>query len=287
MDVRDQRAILIAATCQSIDRKGGTWLVPSQSTSGRTYHVRLEGDGSCNCADHAEGYRCKHIRAARIILKRELGHEEVAAEVRAAVSDDTRLFEAKKKDNRDHAAFNEAQAVEKHRVQVLLLDLLRKVEEPECKKCGRKPHSIKDAIFSMVMKVYGTKASRTTSCDLLDAHKNGYLSKPIPGMKLSSFFENPAYTPSLKALVAFSALPLRVVETKFAVDSTGFPNTKSENWFDYQKGVTRRRTIWTKAPHRLRRQDERGRSRSHSGQGRRGLSSVRATGQAGRGRLLH
>ena len=73
MDTRDQRAALIAAMCQ-IDRKNGCWLVPSQSTTGRNYQVKLEGDGSCSCPDHSDsGFCCKHIRAVRMALKRELG----------------------------------------------------------------------------------------------------------------------------------------------------------------------------------------------------------------------
>jgi transposase len=239
MDPRDQGAVLIAAMCQ-IDRRDGYWLVPSQSTAGRKYQVKLEGDGSCSCADHAEsGFCCKHIRAVRVVLKRELGIGEADAKVIK--------FAEKKVYKRDHAAFNAAQATEKHRVQDMLRELVRNVTEPEHKARGRKPHSIKDAIFSMAMKVYGTLSGRRTHCDLADAHKNGYTQKPISGMKVCSFFENPTFTPVLRELVAVSALPLRAVEKGFAVDSSGFPNTKSENWFDYKKGIARRKTIWTKA----------------------------------------
>jgi hypothetical protein len=242
MDGRDQRAILIAAMCQ-IERKDGAWQVPSQSVSGRKYQVKLEGDGSCSCADHVEGYCCKHIRAVRIILKRELGISEVVAEAKPKPV----VFEEKKKYNRDHAAFNAAQAVEKHRLQVMLHDLCSGLKELEPNKRGRKPHSIKDAIFSMMLKVYGTKASRTTSCDLADAHQRGYTSVRIPGMKVCAFFENPTFTPVLKALVSFSALPLKVVETGFAIDSSGFGSSKFERWFDQKYGVTRHKCVWTKA----------------------------------------
>ena len=45
MDLKDQRALIIAATCQ-IERKGNLWLVPSQTSPGRVYRVKLDGDGS-------------------------------------------------------------------------------------------------------------------------------------------------------------------------------------------------------------------------------------------------
>src|SRR5262245_40001175 len=55
MEPREQRAILIAATCR-IDRSKGVWLVPSQSANGRKYQVSLEGDGKCECPDCAAGF---------------------------------------------------------------------------------------------------------------------------------------------------------------------------------------------------------------------------------------
>lgn len=240
MDVRDQRALILAATCQ-IERKGAVWLVPSQTTSGRKYQVRLEGDGSCTCLDHTDlGQCCKHIRAVKLILRRELGESQIAGP-------ETVTFPEPKKYERDHAAFNAAQSVEKDRLQVLLKDLCSRLPEPESKKRGRKRHSIKDAIFSMVLKVYATKASRTTSDDLRTAFERGYTSRRIGGMKVCSFFLNPDLTPILHALVRFSALPLKVVETKFAIDSTGFSSSKFERWFDHQYGVTRRKCVWVKA----------------------------------------
>src|SRR5579884_18442 len=73
LDPREQRAIIIAALCK-IDRKDGAWLVPSQSSPTTKYTVKLDGDGTCTCPDCSEnGFVCKHIRAVKITLKRELG----------------------------------------------------------------------------------------------------------------------------------------------------------------------------------------------------------------------
>jgi transposase len=58
--------------------------------------------------------------------------------------------------------------------------------------------------------------------------------------------ENPAFTPILKALIAKSAAPLKAVETKFAVDSSGFSTCKFESWYDHKYGVTRRKHVWVK-----------------------------------------
>ena len=63
---------------------------------------------------------------------------------------------------------------------------------------------------------------------------------------MPQFFENPACTPILKGLIVLSSLPLRSVETKFAIDSSGFSTNKFERWFDHKYGVTRRTCSWVK-----------------------------------------
>jgi transposase len=143
---------------------------------------------------------------------------------------------------------NLAQSTEKHRFQQLLFELTRGVPEPERKatRGGRKPHAIKDSLFTMATKVYGMFSSRRSSCDFKDAHGDGYTAKPIPGMKVNKFFENPTLTPILKALIAESARPLRSVETKFAIDSSGFASSKFFRWFDEKYGVTRQKCEWVK-----------------------------------------
>jgi hypothetical protein len=61
---------------------------------------------------------------------------------------------------------------------------------------------------------------------LLVAHEKGYVTRAIAGAKVPAFFEDPYYAPVLKALIAYSASPLRSVETDFAIDSSGFGSNK-------------------------------------------------------------
>ncbi|MBI3409819.1 MAG: transposase [Planctomycetes bacterium] len=240
MDARDQRAIVIAALAK-INRQDGAWLVPSQSAE-KKYAVKLDGEGSCTCLDHTEGGQCcKHIRAVRIVLRRELGMDGTIIETREV------LFQEKKTYKQDWSAYLAAQYVEKHRFQVLLHDLCQGAEEPPYRGNGRRPHSTRDAIFSMAYKVYSTFSSRRFTSDLVDAHERGYLSRRIHGNKVSAFLENPAFTPILHKLIAQSAKPLSAVETDFAVDSSGFSSSKFERWYDHKYGAERQKCVWVKA----------------------------------------
>jgi transposase len=65
-------------------------------------------------------------------------------------------------------------------------------------------------------------------------------------MKATWFAEDPYYAPILKALVGYSARPLRSLESDFAIDSSGFGSTKYEKWYDHKYGITRNRCIWVK-----------------------------------------
>jgi transposase len=99
----------------------------------------------------------------------------------------------------------------------------------------------------MAYKVYCGLSSRRFSTDLLEAHDMGFVTKPIPGAKVTAFFEDAYFTPILKALIGQSARPLRGVERDFAIDSSGFGSTRHERWYDEKYGITRNRSVWVKA----------------------------------------
>lgn len=229
MDLREAKGLEIAAKCR-IGRDGDTWLVPSQSKQRGRYKVRLGGGAeSCTCDDFdLSGQPCKHIHAVRIVAQRERDGE----------TDPIAVVPVPKRPTykQDWPLYDEAQRTEKHRFQVLLHDLCQGIEEPPTAKTGRRPHSVRDAVFAMTMKVYTGFSGRRFQCDLVDAHGNGYTSKAIPGLKVCHFLEDASFTPILKALIVQSALPLRLVETTFAPDSTGFSVSRYIRWYDEKWG---------------------------------------------------
>jgi transposase len=64
---------------------------------------------------------------------------------------------------------------------------------------------------------------------------------------LFNFFGNPEMTPLLTALIEESAAPLQCVESRFAVDSTGFGTTVYRRWFDVKYGHEKKEHAWLKA----------------------------------------
>jgi transposase len=238
---REQRGLAIAALCR-LRGKNGVWEVPSQSGNG-TYTVEHGATPRCSCPDfETRQCKCKHVFAVEFTIERERNFDGSETLTRSmTVTEKVTTYK------QNWPAYDRAQSIEKDRFQELLVDLCSGLQEPAYKGRGRPAHSIRDSVFAMVFKIYSTLSGRRFSSDLREAHRRGHLSRSIPGQKVSYFLENPELTPILKELIVRSSLPLRAVETSFAIDSSGFSTSKFVRWFDIKYGVSRQQQVWVKA----------------------------------------
>ena len=242
MDIREQRGLELAAT-RKIQRKGGVWVVPSQTGNGVMYEVNiLTHVGSCTCPDfETRRIKCKHIYAAKFVMKREQNADGTMTVTESlTVTTEKRTTYAQ-----DWSAYNAAQTHEQDRFQVLLADLCSGlVTVPP--KSGRPPLPLSDAVFSIAFKVYSTVSQRRFMSDLREAQRRGFISKVPHFNSISNYLENPELTPILKDLIAQSSLPLKSVETDFAVDSSGFTTCHFTRWFDHKYGIVKQQHDWVK-----------------------------------------
>ncbi|MBA2440916.1 MAG: transposase, partial [Rubrobacter sp.] len=104
----------------------------------------------------------------------------------------------------------------------LLADLCRTVPQPEQQGRGRPRLPIADMLFAATYKVYVGFSSRRFTTDLRDAFVGGFINSTPHFNSVSNYLANPELTDTLKALVTTSSLPLKAIETDFAVDSSGF-----------------------------------------------------------------
>lgn len=242
MNAREERGLVIAAT-QRLTQKGKVWLVPSQAGNGKKYTVCPDPDNPhCTCPDHEEtGGKCKHLYAVEFTMRRDQGSDGTITETRSYT------FTAKKVYRQpDWPAYSLAQREEKSRFTALLHDLCCGLQNPPQPGTGRRRTPMADMTFAAVLKVYTTFSSRRFGTDLDEAAGKGYLSRKLHPVMVCSFLENPLLTPVLKGLVAESARPLSVVETDFAVDSSGFSTSRFVRWFDEKYGVQRSGRSWVK-----------------------------------------
>lgn len=236
MEAREQRGLELARAAK-IRRKGEGWVVPSQN-GGRRYNVNLDGETpNCSCPDYEfRGEKCKHIFAVEYTLK-----HETAPDGTTTVTETTRVTYG-----RSWTTYNAAQTEEKERFMVLLADLCRSIPEPE-RGNGRPRLPLSDMVFAAAFKVYVGFSSRRFTTDLRDACDGGYISSTPHFNSVSNYLSNPALTEILKELVTISSLPLKAVETDFAIDASGFSTSRFVRWYDkkYGKEITGR--DWFKA----------------------------------------
>src|SRR5207249_4993962 len=99
----------------------------------------------------------------------------------------------------------------------------------------------------MAMKVYTTFSGRRATTDIQACADAGHMTRAPHYNSLFAYFERPELTPLLTMLIEESAAPLVCVETKFAVDSTGFGTAVYRRWFDAKYGHEMKEHAWIKA----------------------------------------
>ncbi len=240
MDLREQRGMELAAT-RTIEQKAGIWIVPSQAGK-ETYRVHLMPKiASCTCPDHeTRGVDCKHIYAARFVMRREQNPDGSVTETPSMMVTEQRTTYPQA-----WSAYNEAQTSEQDRFQSLLHDLCSGLVCVPSKN-GRPRLPLSDAVFNVAFKVYSTVSQRRFMSDLREAHRRGYISKIPHFNSISNYLENPDLTSILFDLITKSSLPLKSIETDFAVDSSGFTTCRFTRWFDHKYGQVREQHDWVK-----------------------------------------
>lgn len=237
MTEREEKALVIAAKSK-LTKKGDIWRVPSQSGYKPYYEVDPNPESPrCTCPDfETRRQRCKHIFAVEIVIERERSVTETTdGDTTTTTVTETVKVTKRVTYKQDWPAYNEAQTHEKALFQKLLHDLCSNIVEPE-QTNGRPRLLYRDMLFSAAFKVYSTMSSRRFMSDLNEAHAKGYVGRVPHFNSIFNYLELECLTPILRELITQSALPLKAIETDFAVDSSGFSTCQYVRWFDAKYG---------------------------------------------------
>lgn len=214
-DLREERGRQLAETGR-VRRKrsvmGAVFTVPSQSGTGTYTVIRRQEEFICSCPDfELRGKTCKHGYAVQYFLRRVVSNGD------GSVTEETvRVTYAQ-----NWTAYNKAQTSEKAQFCALLKDLVSSVPTPEQKR-GRPSLPLSDMIFSAAFKVYSTVSARRFMTDLRTAATLQMIDRTPHYNSIFNVLDRESLTPILHELITRAALPLKALETDFAVDSTGF-----------------------------------------------------------------
>ncbi len=101
-------------------------------------------------------------------------------------------------------------------------------------------------VFASALKVYSTFSLRRFMSDMRTAKENGLINRVSSYSSVSNYMRSEKPTSVLQYLISLSAMSLKSVETKFAIDSTGFRTTKF-NDYCREKHKTAQYHNWVKA----------------------------------------
>ncbi len=233
MNTREIKGMEIAQNL-NIRRAGTAWLVPSQSTD-KLYTVREERHGmTCTCSDCQvrQTRRCKHIIATEIFMKQEQdSHGNITKTVRMTYSQNWK-------------AYNNAQTQEIKLFDQLLKSLTETVPEP-IQTFGRPRLSLQEQCFCAIQKVYSQLSQRRAHTLYRNAKEREQIANAPHFNAVGKLLNRKEITPILHRLLALSAMPLKSVEERFAVDSSGF-RTSQFNQYAVEKYKMKKHHKWLK-----------------------------------------
>ena len=240
VDKRQERGRALAQDKRIKHVEGAMWFCPSQTNNSGGYLVNVLA-ASCSCPDHeTRRCKCKHQWAVELVQT-----VEVAADGSATVTESIEV--TRKTYKQDWPAYNAAQCEEKARVQTLLRALCDGIVTPPQHGRDQRAIPLSDAVFGMTMKVYTTVSGRRATTDIRACADAGHIKKAPHYNSIFNYLEKPEMTPLLTTLVEESAAPLACVESKFAVDSTGFGTVTYRRWYDAKYGREMKQAGWIKA----------------------------------------
>lgn len=233
LEIRKKRGYEIAqkGNLKFINNK---WSVPSERTRNMYTVVLRLNKSTCTCDDFTvRQVKCKHIFAVEIFISKQTDQNGVITITKRMTY------------SQNWPQYDKSQIEEKSRFMTLLSDLVQEVEEPQY-AFGRPKTSIRDLLFASGLKVYTQFSLRRFISDLGTAKEKGFVIHTPCFASVGHFMEREDITPVLKRLITLSALPLKEVETNFAIDSSGFRTT---NFTDYcrEKHRIAKEHVWLKA----------------------------------------
>jgi hypothetical protein len=101
-------------------------------------------------------------------------------------------------------------------------------------------------LSASVYKVYCGFSSRRFTSDLRDAYTNGLIDSKPHFNSVSRYLSDPTLTDTLTNLVTVSSLPMKAVESDFAVDSSGFSTSRFVRWYSKKHGRVTDNREWVK-----------------------------------------
>jgi len=160
--------------------------------------------------------------------------EETGEEVSTYIESMTWTEKTKEEiqDERDWSAINESMEEEGLLFRQLLADLVTYIDPPDRSGKGRNGKDMQDMLFGICLREYLDKSHRTVKQELELAKRDGYISETCCYSTYTHYMKKPEVQKALQKLISLSGTPLEQIEDVYAVDATGFSDSRFGKWHD-------------------------------------------------------
>jgi len=166
---------------------------------------------------------------------------------RTPVIEQEALYISKPIPSQDWSAYAKAQNCEKLMLMDLLSELSSILQVEETNRVGRPRADLHEMIFCIAMKTYTKLSSRRLISDLEIGKKLDCISHVPHFTTIMKYYGEEEITPILQELIRLSSLPLKQIESDFAVDSSGFSTSQFGRWFDHKWGKETEHRLFLKS----------------------------------------
>jgi transposase len=147
--------------------------------------------------------------------------------------------------DRNWSAYNAAKINERRLFPIILFELCLCLEELTQDR-GRPRLSLRDMIFCAVLRVFTKSPLRQFTQDAFLAYSSRLIKKVPHFNSVSNYLRMKLVGEKLMKLISISSLPLKAIETNFAVDSTGLSTCRYARWLDLRQMRERAKRQWVK-----------------------------------------
>lgn len=127
-------------------------------------------------------------------------------------------------------AYNQAQTQEKVLFLELLHELTSQIPQPKRNGAGRPKANLGEMVFTCCLKQYLDFSSRRSESDFQQAVQMGYIDHAPHFNTILKYLNDPLMKKVLVKLIEISAIPLKEVESDFALDASGFSSVMYGQW---------------------------------------------------------
>jgi transposase len=140
-------------------------------------------------------------------------------------------------------AYNQAQTQEKILFLELLHEITSQIPQPKRNGAGRPKANLSDMVFSCCLKQYLDFSGRRSESDMQMVMQLGYINHAPHFNTILKYLNEPVMKKVLMKLIEISAIPLKEVETDFAMDASGFSSVMYGQWLKKRLVFNEHRTF--------------------------------------------